>query len=256
MNRGKRRRQFRRRPAEIGLRVGRHLAKRVLFAGDAAPGRRERLMPIRCPRQGAEQASVKKGVGALRLAAERRSVAPRRGQDDAVGPGHGTCGKPAAVAGRDDDHGRHGGAAARQCLRQLFGMQRPLRAREPKSGVVLAMGGQKHEAAAARLRRQAGNAPEQVRGGRGLGAAANFGSAGAQPVDVGSENSGRAQPPVQGAGGVVEDRLRVVAGRQHDLPIVGVGPIGAGGRAGNAAAAEERRRQHQDGEPPKKSRKH
>ena len=66
--------------------------------------------------------------------------------------------------------------------------------------------------------RQVGNLPQQVLGGGGFDAVAEFGAARAQPVDVGRRHPRRDETPGQGPSGVIEYRLGIVAGGEHRLP--------------------------------------
>ena len=66
--------------------------------------------------------------------------------------------------------------------------------------------------------RQLGNLPQQVLGGGGFDAVAQFGAARAQPVDVGGGHPRSSETPRQGPGGVIEYRLGIVTGGEHHLP--------------------------------------
>ena len=178
--------------------------ERMLHAAHASVGSVEDRTPSRRLRQGAEQALVEEIVGAVGLAAEGGPVPPRGGQDDAIGLGHFSGRKAAAVARRDDDDRGHGGASARQRPGELVGAERPVRAGEPQTGAALAVRGQKDQASVARPRRQVGDAAQQNIGKGRLGAGAELGGTGAEPVDIVRRNTRRER----GAGSFRGSRCR------------------------------------------------
>src|SRR5215471_5933342 len=113
----------------------------MFHAAHAAVGPLEYRPPGCRLRQDVEQALVKKIIGAVCLTAERRTVTPGGGQDDAVWLGHLPGCEAAAVTGRDDDDCRDRGAAARQGTGKLVRGERPVRPGEPQTAAALTVRG-------------------------------------------------------------------------------------------------------------------